>query len=73
MVAPTTERHAVPLQQSESNATTHARHLQNHDVHHVLFNYNYGQYIMLWDHIFGSFQQYNEESPKKKAALGKAQ
>jgi sterol desaturase/sphingolipid hydroxylase (fatty acid hydroxylase superfamily) len=42
-------------------------------VHHVLFNYNYGQYTMLWDHIFGSFMAYNEESPKKKAALGKAQ
>lgn len=27
-----------------------------HDVHHRIPQSNYGQYIMLWDHIFGSFR-----------------
>jgi sterol desaturase/sphingolipid hydroxylase (fatty acid hydroxylase superfamily) len=30
-----------------------------HDVHHRLPESNYGQYIMLWDHIFGSYRAYN--------------
>lgn len=29
-----------------------------HDVHHRLPESNYGQYIMLWDHIFGSYRPY---------------
>ena len=27
-----------------------------HDVHHRIPQCNYGQYIMLWDHIFGTFR-----------------
>lgn len=27
-----------------------------HDVHHRIPQSNYGQYIMLWDHLFGSFR-----------------
>lgn len=30
-----------------------------HDVHHRIPQSNYGQYIMLWDHLFGSFREYN--------------
>lgn len=30
-----------------------------HDVHHRLPESNYGQYIMLWDHVFGSYRAYN--------------
>ncbi|KAJ1954822.1 c-5 sterol desaturase [Dispira parvispora] len=26
----------------------------HHTVHHIYFNYNYGQYFTLWDRIFGS-------------------
>lgn len=33
----------------------------NHTVHHVYFNYNYGQYFTLWDRIGGSFRQPSEE------------
>lgn len=29
-----------------------------HDVHHRLPESNYGQYIMLWDYIFGSYRPY---------------
>jgi len=30
-----------------------------HDVHHRFPQSNFGQYIMLWDHIFGTFRPYN--------------
>ncbi len=29
-----------------------------HDIHHWFPESNYGQYIMLWDHAFGSFKPY---------------
>uniref|UniRef100_A0A7S1U5D6 Fatty acid hydroxylase domain-containing protein n=1 Tax=Phaeomonas parva TaxID=124430 RepID=A0A7S1U5D6_9STRA len=29
-----------------------------HDVHHRIPQSNYGQYIMLWDHLMGSFREY---------------
>jgi sterol desaturase/sphingolipid hydroxylase (fatty acid hydroxylase superfamily) len=32
-----------------------------HDVHHRIPQCNYGQYIMLWDHVFGTFRPYNPE------------
>merc|ERR1712071_112713 len=31
-----------------------------HDVHHRIPQSNYGQYIMLWDWIFGTYRPYNE-------------
>merc|ERR1719198_1059184 len=37
---------------------------KNHDVHHRLYNFNYGQYIMLWDRAFGWFLEYS--APKIK-------
>ncbi|RNF11025.1 C-5 sterol desaturase [Trypanosoma rangeli] len=33
-----------------------------HDLHHSQFHYNYGQYIMLWDWMFGTFKSYPEVS-----------
>lgn len=30
----------------------------DHDVHHRLFTYNYGQFVMLFDHIFNTFGGY---------------
>lgn len=32
-----------------------------HDVHHRIPQSNYGQYINLWDLIFGSFRAYNKD------------
>lgn len=32
---------------------------KHHDVHHRIPQSNYGQYIMLWDRIFGSFREYD--------------
>ncbi|KAK9663705.1 c-5 sterol desaturase [Basidiobolus ranarum] len=33
----------------------------HHTVHHLYFNYNYGQYFTLWDRIGGSYRQPNDE------------
>ena len=30
-----------------------------HDVHHRIPQSNYGQYTMIWDHIFGSYRPYD--------------
>jgi len=35
--------------------------VKNHDVHHRLPTKNYGQYIMLWDKVFGSYDPYKEK------------
>ncbi|RKF65239.1 Delta-desaturase [Erysiphe neolycopersici] len=32
-----------------------------HTMHHLYFNYNYGQYTTLWDRICGSYRQPNQE------------
>eukprot|EP00521_Asterionellopsis_glacialis_P004110 CAMPEP_0195272030 /NCGR_PEP_ID=MMETSP0706-20130129/15490_1 /TAXON_ID=33640 /ORGANISM="Asterionellopsis glacialis, Strain CCMP134" /LENGTH=193 /DNA_ID=CAMNT_0040327989 /DNA_START=174 /DNA_END=755 /DNA_ORIENTATION=+ len=32
-----------------------------HDVHHRIPQSNYGQYIMFWDYIFGTFRPYNPQ------------
>lgn len=37
--------------------------VKNHDLHHRVPNSNYGQYIMLWDHIFRTFRSYDENTP----------
>jgi sterol desaturase/sphingolipid hydroxylase (fatty acid hydroxylase superfamily) len=29
-----------------------------HDIHHWYPDSNYGQYIMMWDHVFGWFKPY---------------
>lgn len=29
---------------------------KNHDVHHRIPQSNYGQYIMFWDYVFGSYR-----------------
>jgi len=36
-----------------------------HDVHHEYFQYNFGQYTMLWDCIFGTYRHY--DSFKRRA------
>lgn len=32
---------------------------KNHDVHHRIPQSNYGQYIMFWDYVFGSYRAYD--------------
>jgi lathosterol oxidase len=33
----------------------------HHSVHHLYFNFNYGQYFTFWDRAFGSHRQPTEE------------
>jgi lathosterol oxidase len=33
----------------------------NHTIHHILFNYNYGQYFTIWDRIGGSYRKPTNE------------
>jgi lathosterol oxidase len=33
----------------------------NHTIHHLYFNYNYGQYFTLWDRVFGTYRAPTEE------------
>ncbi|KAJ5948656.1 hypothetical protein N7454_001963 [Penicillium verhagenii] len=37
-----------------------------HTMHHLHFNYNYGQYITLWDRIGGTYRIPEEDAFKKK-------
>uniref|UniRef100_A0A7R9W2V0 Fatty acid hydroxylase domain-containing protein n=1 Tax=Pseudictyota dubia TaxID=2749911 RepID=A0A7R9W2V0_9STRA len=46
---------------------------KHHDVHHRIPQSNYGQYIMLWDRIFGSFRDYDpNDRINPKAQLDQA-
>ncbi|KAK4165408.1 putative C-5 sterol desaturase [Cladorrhinum sp. PSN259] len=42
-----------------------------HSVHHLAFNYNYGQYFTLWDRIGGSYREPEEEMFKKDVKMNK--
>ena len=33
-----------------------------HDTHHAIPNSNYGQYIMLWDYVMGTFRPHPHDS-----------
>jgi Delta7-sterol 5-desaturase len=41
-----------------------------HTMHHLYFNYNYGQYTTLWDRLGGSYRKPNEELFKPEAKMG---
>ena len=40
-----------------------------HDVHHTDFKYNYGQYTMLWDWVFGTYRHYDAIHPPKSTGI----
>ncbi|KAH9204227.1 hypothetical protein DL95DRAFT_430441 [Leptodontidium sp. 2 PMI_412] len=40
-----------------------------HTMHHLYFNYNYGQYTTLWDRLGGSYRQPNEELFRRETKL----
>ena len=44
--------------------------VQDHDVHHRLPRSNYGQYVMWWDRLYGSFRRYEDsyEDTKPKGS-----
>jgi len=41
-----------------------------HTMHHLYFNYNYGQYTTLWDRIGGSYRKPNEELFRRESKMG---
>jgi len=42
-----------------------------HTMHHLYFNYNYGQYTTLWDRLGGSYRKPNDELFTKESKMGK--
>lgn len=42
-----------------------------HTMHHLYFNYNYGQFTTLWDRIGGSYRKPNEELFRRDAKTNK--
>jgi len=42
-----------------------------HTMHHLYFNYNYGQYTTLWDRIGGSYRQPDDELFNKETKMSK--
>lgn len=41
-----------------------------HTMHHLYFNYNYGQFTTLWDRLGGSYRKPNEELFRKETKMG---
>jgi len=41
-----------------------------HTMHHLYFNYNYGQFTTLWDRLGGSYRRPNEELFKRETKMG---
>ncbi len=39
-------------------------------MHHLYFNYNYGQYTTLWDRLGGSYRKPNPELFSKESKMG---
>ncbi|KAL2007491.1 hypothetical protein VTN00DRAFT_8929 [Thermoascus crustaceus] len=42
-----------------------------HTMHHLYFNYNYGQFTTLWDRLGGSYRKPNDELFDRNLKLGK--
>lgn len=42
-------------------------------MHHLYFNYNYGQFTTLWDRLGGSYRQPNDELFSRESKMSKAE
>ena len=42
-------------------------------MHHLYFNYNYGQFTTLWDRLGGSYRQPNDELFSPESKMSKAE
>lgn len=42
-------------------------------MHHLYFNYNYGQFTTLWDRMCGSYRKPNEELFRRESKMSKAE
>ena len=44
-----------------------------HTMHHLYFNYNFGQFTTLWDRLGGSYRKPNDELFQRETKMGKAE
>lgn len=44
-----------------------------HTMHHLYFNYNYGQFTTLWDRLGGSYRQPNDELFQRESKMSSAE
>lgn len=44
-----------------------------HTMHHLYFNYNYGQFTTIWDRLGGSYRQPNDELFSRESKMSKAE
>ncbi|EXJ62716.1 hypothetical protein A1O7_03154 [Cladophialophora yegresii CBS 114405] len=44
-----------------------------HTMHHLYFNYNYGQFTTLWDRLGGSYRKPNDELFRRETKISKAE
>ena len=44
-----------------------------HTIHHLYFNYNYGQFTTLWDRLGGSYRKPNDELFKKESKMSQGE
>ncbi len=42
-------------------------------MHHLYFNYNYGQFTTLWDRLGGSYRKPNDELFSRESKMSKAE
>ena len=42
-------------------------------MHHLYFNFNYGQFTTLWDRLGGSYRKPNDELFQRETKMGKAE
>lgn len=42
-------------------------------MHHLYFNYNYGQFTTLWDRLGGSYRQPNDELFRRESKMSKVE
>jgi lathosterol oxidase len=44
-----------------------------HTMHHLYFNYNYGQFTTLWDRLNGSYRKPNEELFRRETKMAQSE
>lgn len=44
-----------------------------HTMHHLYFNYNYGQFTTIWDRLGGSYRKPNDELFSRESKMSKAE
>lgn len=42
-------------------------------MHHLYFNYNYGQFTTVWDRLGGSYRKPNDELFRRESKMSKAE